>query len=112
MTTTAIRRTAGAAIAVLLMAAGAAISVAPAHADAEADQIFIDFLDKKRVPYKNRTEAIRLAKDFCIDQARQGNPEWLAGYNLQHKQGWTQTETEKFVEGAVYTYCPKLWGIE
>ena len=47
MTSTAIRRTVSAAIAVLLMAAGAAVSVAPAHADAEKDQIFIDYLDKK-----------------------------------------------------------------
>ena len=109
MTSTAIRRTASAAIAVLLMAAGAAVSVAPAHADAEKDQIFIDYLDKKGVPYKNRTEVIRVAKNFCVAQTRQGNPNWLAGYKLQYAQGWTQTETENFVNGAVPTYCPKLW---
>jgi Protein of unknown function (DUF732) len=109
MTTTAIRRTASAAIAVLLMAAGAAMSVTPAHADAEKDQTFIDYLDKKGVPYKNRTQAIRVAKNFCVAQTRQGNPNWLAGYKLQYAQGWTQTETENFVNGAVPTYCPKLW---
>ena len=109
MTSTAIRRMAGAAIATLLMAACAAVSVAPAHADADKDQTFIDHLDKKGVPYKNRTEAIRVAKNFCVAQTRQGNPNWLAGYKLQYAQGWTQTETENFVNGAVPTYCPKLW---
>jgi len=109
MTNTAIRRTASAAIAGLFLAAGAAISVAPAHADPEKDQVFIDYLDKKGVPYGNRTEIIRVAKDFCLDQTRQGNPSWLAGYKLQHNEGWTQSETETFVMGAIPVYCPKLW---
>ena len=109
MTNAATRRTASAAIAALVLVAGAAVSIAPAHADPAYDQIFIDYLDKKGVPYKNRTEAIRTAKTFCVAQTRQGNPNWLAGYKLQYAQGWTQTETENFVNGAVPTYCPKLW---
>jgi Protein of unknown function (DUF732) len=112
MTTTAVRRTAGATIAALLFAVGAALSAGPANAQPPDNQAFIDFLDKKNVPYKNRTEAIRMAKEFCVDATRQGNPDWLAGYNLQYKGGWTRTEAEFFVEGAVYIYCPKVWGVE
>jgi len=109
MTNAATRRIASAAIAALVLVAGAAVSIAPAHADPAYDQIFIDYLDKKGVPYKNRTQAIRLAKEYCLDQTRQGNPSWLAGYNLQYSQGWTQTEAVQFVEGAIPIYCPKLW---
>jgi hypothetical protein len=109
MTNAAFRRTACAAIAGLVMAAGAAVSMAPAHADPEMDKVFIDYLDKKGVPYKNRTQVIRLAKEYCVDQTRQGNPSWLAGYNLQYSQGWTETEAVRFVEGAIPVYCPKLW---
>lgn len=69
-------------------------SIAPTHADPAYDQIFIDYLDKKGVPYKNRTQAIRLAKEYCLDQTRQGS---------------TQTEAVQFVEGAIPIYCPKLW---
>lgn len=105
------RGTGAAAAAVLLMMGGAAISVAPAHAQDDKNQTFIDFLDQKRIPYKNETTAIRMAKEFCVDAVRQGNPDWLAGYNLQHAGGWTQTEAETFVEGAVYVYCPKVWGV-
>jgi hypothetical protein len=110
MTNAAIRRSASAAIAALMMAVGAAVAVAPAHADPNNDQVFIDYLNKKGVPYGNRTEIIRLAKEYCLDASRQGNPSWLAGYNLQQKLRWTQTETEQFAEGAVPVYCPKLWG--
>ena len=48
------------------------------------------------MPYTSRTEIIRLAKDYCLDATRQGNPSWLAGYNLQHDRGWTLTETIDF----------------
>jgi hypothetical protein len=109
MTSTAIRRTVSAAIAVLLMASAAAVSVAPAHADAEKDQTFIEYLDKKGVPYANATEAIRTAKQFCLATTRQGNPSWRAGYDLATSNGWTQTEAGLFISGAVPTYCPKLW---
>jgi len=119
MTTTTVRRTARATIAAFLIAAGAAagsaLTAAPAQAQPspeEKNKIFMDFLDKKNVPYKNRTEAIRMAKEFCLDAKRQGNPDWLAGYNLQYKGGWSQTEAMTFVEGAVYVYCPKVWGVE
>ena len=106
------RRSVSAVAAAAVLATGAAVSVAPAHAQEDKNQIFIDFLDKKGVPYKNTTTAIRMAKEFCVDAVRQGNPDWLAGYNLQNAGGWSQTEAETFVEGAVYVYCPKVWGVE
>jgi Protein of unknown function (DUF732) len=109
MTNTVVRRTATAAIAGLFLAVGAAVAVAPAHADPIYDQQFIEYLEKKGVPYKSRTDIIRTAKQFCLDTTRQGNPDWLAGYNLASKEGWTQTETENFVMAAIPTYCPQLW---
>jgi hypothetical protein len=55
MTNAAIRRTAGA-----LVAASSSRSAGPypshQHADPVYHQKFIDYLDKKGVPYKNRTE--------------------------------------------------------
>jgi hypothetical protein len=86
MTNTAFRRSASAVIAGLLKAVGAAVSVPPAHCDPEND----------------------LAEEYCLDATAQGYPSWLAGYNLQHGHGWTQTETIDFTNGAVPVYCPKL----
>ena len=111
MTKAAFRRTASAAIAGLLMGVGAVVSVAPAHANPDGDNAFIDDLNKKGVPFKSRTEIIRVAKEFCLDQTRQGVPNWAPGYNLMHKQGWTQTELDNFINVAVPTYCPKVWGM-
>ena len=106
---TVVRRAAGTAIAALLLGAGAAMAIAPAHADAEGDAAFIDYLDKKAFPYEKRTEVIRLAKEFCLEQTRQGNPDWLASFNLEHKQGWSQTEVQTFIGGAIPVYCPQVW---
>jgi hypothetical protein len=94
MTNTAFRRTTSALVAAAFMAVGAAVSVAPAHADPVYDQKFIDFLDKKGVPYKNETDAIRTAKQFCLETSRQGGSTWKAGYSLMKEEGWTQSETE------------------
>jgi len=108
MTNTAIRRTASVAIAGLFLAVGAAVSVAPAHADPEKDQVFIDYLDKKGVPYTNTTQIIRTAKQYCLDTTRP-NQSWIAGYKLAKDNGWTETQAGLFINGAVPTYCPQLW---
>jgi hypothetical protein len=110
MTNTAIRRSTGTLVAALFVAVGAAVSIGPAHADPTYDQQFIDYLDKHNVPYKSRTAAIRVAKQFCLDTNRQGNPDWQAGYNLARNQGWTQTELENFLQAAIPAYCPNVWG--
>jgi hypothetical protein len=110
MTNTAIRRTASAAIAALFVGVGAAMTVAPAHADPVYDEKFLGYLDKKGVPYKNKTEIIRTAKQFCLDVSRQGTPTWKAGYRLTKDQGWTQKEAEAFINAAIPTYCPQVWG--
>ena len=111
MTHSAVRRTATAAIAGLFLALGATASLAPAHADPDKDQSFIDYLDKKGVPYKNRTDIIRVAKGFCLDQTRQGVENWVPGYDLGTKQGWTRTELQNFISAAIPVYCPKVWGM-
>jgi hypothetical protein len=105
-----VRRAASTVITALFLGTGAAMAVAPAHADAELDNTFIAYLDKKGFPYENRTEIIRLAKQFCLDQTRQGTPSWVPTYVLQHKQKWTNTEAQTFIQGAIPTYCPQVWG--
>jgi hypothetical protein len=110
MTNTAIRRAAGAAVAALFVAVGGTLSVAPAHADPVYDQKFLDYLDAKGVPFKNKTEVIRLAKQFCLDMGRQGGSTWKVGYHLMKDQGWTEAETQTFIQAAVPTYCPNAWG--
>jgi hypothetical protein len=57
-------------VAAAFMAVGAAVSVAPAHAGPVYDQKFIDYFNKKGVPYMNETDAIRTAKQFCLDMSR------------------------------------------
>ena len=110
MNATVVRRAASATIAALFFGASAAVAIAPAHADADGDNAFIAYLDKKSFPYENRTQIIRLAKQFCLDQTRQGTPSWVATYVLQKNQKWTNTEAQTFIEGAIPVYCPKVWG--
>jgi hypothetical protein len=109
MKDTVVRRIVSTTIAALFVAGGAAVAAAPAYADSEADDYFMDFLDKKNFPYENRTETIRLAKEYCLDQTRQGNPHWLASYQLQQDQGWSGTETQTFIGAAIPVYCPQVW---
>ena len=110
MNATVVRRAASATIAALFLGVSAAVAIAPAHADAEGDNAFIAYLDKKAFPYENRTTIIRIAKQFCLDQTRQGNPNWLATYYLQKNQKWTNSEVQTFIGGAVPVYCPQVWG--
>jgi hypothetical protein len=106
MTNTAIRRTTGALVAAVFVAVGAAVSVTPAHADPAYDQQFIDFLNKKGVPYRNETDAIRTAKQFCLDFSRQGGSTWKVGYKLMKAEGWTESQAMAFISAAVPVYCP------
>jgi malic enzyme len=110
MKATIVRGAASTMITALFLGAGAAMAIAPAHADADGDNAFIAYLDKKGVPYESRTQIIRMAKQFCLDQTRQGTPNWLPTYVLQHKQGWTNTEAQTFISGAIPVYCPQVWG--
>lgn len=110
MTNTAIRRSTGALVAALFVAACGAVSIAPANADPVYDQKFLDYLDAKGVPFDNKTSIIRTAKQFCLDMGRQGGSTWKVGYSLMKEQGWTESQTETFIQGAVPTYCPSAWG--
>ncbi|MFG1934294.1 DUF732 domain-containing protein [Mycobacterium sp. NPDC048908] len=110
MTNSAIGRTTGCLVAALFIAVGAAVSIAPANADPVYDAKFLDYLDAKGVPFKNRTDIIRTAKRFCLDMGRQGGSVWKVGYRLMKDQGWTESQAETFIQGAVPTYCPQAWG--
>lgn len=104
------RRGASAAVAALMVATGAVVSVVPAHAD-EKDDKFIEQLDMNRVPYANRTEAIRAAKEFCLASTRQSTPNgrgtarWQAVQKLALDMGLTGTEAQEFVRAANPAYC-------
>ena len=110
MTNTAIRRTTGTLVAAFFVAVGGAVSVAPANADPVYDQKFLDYLDAKGVPFSNKTSIIRTAKQFCLDTTRQGGAKWKVGYNLMEDQGWTESQASDFIQAAVPTYCPNVWG--
>jgi hypothetical protein len=110
MTNTAIRRSTGTLVAALFVAVAGAVSIAPANADPAYDQKFLDYLDAKGVPFDNKTAIIRTAKQFCLDMGRQGGSTWKVGYRLMKDQGWTESQAETFIQGAVPTYCPQAWG--
>ena len=93
MTNTAIRRTTSALVAALFVAVGAAVTVAPAHADPVYDQKFIDYLDKWGVPYANRTEIIRVAKQFLSRYLSPGRFD-LEGRIQPHEEGRLDADTE------------------
>jgi hypothetical protein len=97
-------------ITALFLATGTVVAMAPAHADADGDNTFIALLDKKGFPYENRTQIIRVAKQFCLDQTRQGVTNWVPGYQLQQKEKWTNSDLQIFIQGAVSVYCPQVWG--
>ena len=71
---TVVRRAAGTTIAALLLGAGAAMAIAPAHADAEGDTAFIDYLDKKAFPYENRMQVIRTRQGVLPRTDAAGQP--------------------------------------
>ena len=84
------------------------MSVAPAHADSDADKTFHAYLDQKSIPYHNATQIIRIAKQLCLDISRP-NQSWLTSYKLVKDNGWTETRGSFFISGAVPAYCPQLW---
>jgi hypothetical protein len=87
---------------------GAAVSVAPAHAD-EADDRFIEQLDWKGVPYTNPTEVIRLAKQYCLARTRQNTSPWSANRKVERAMEWSGAEVDNFARAAVPAYCPGAW---
>jgi hypothetical protein len=76
LTNSAIRRSTGAPVAEHFVAIGSAASVAPAHGDPVYDQKFLDYLNQDGAPNKNRTEIIRVAKQFCLCLSRQVGSTW------------------------------------
>src|SRR5689334_3228048 len=103
-----VRRAASTMITSLLLGTSAAMTTAPAHADAEDDRTFSGYLDRRGFEYEDRTQIIRLAKQSCLDQTRPGMPSWLPLHELQQKYGWTSADAQTFVAGAINVYCPKI----
>jgi hypothetical protein len=100
----------GALVAGFFIAVSCAVSIAPAHAD-PYDQKVLDYIDAKGVPFSNRTQIIRAAKQFCLDMGRQGGSTWKVGYyRLMKDQGWTESQTSTFIQAAFPTYGPEASG--
>lgn len=106
------------AASVLVLAAStvapAAIMAAPAHADANQEFYFFQFLDQKGIPYGRKMDAVRIAKETCLQVSRPGNPGSI-GYaihqNLHKEMGLNGDQSELFIEASIYQYCPQVWHI-
>ncbi|MGV0715801.1 DUF732 domain-containing protein [Mycolicibacterium sp. XJ662] len=98
------RRSASAALAALLVAAGAVLSVAPAHAGQDDDE-FIELLDIEGVPYSNPTEVIRAGKEYCLARSRPNARMGPVNNELMDKMGWAGSELSDFARAAIRAYC-------
>lgn len=112
---TALAKAAGALIAAASFLAPAVVIAAPAHADANQDYYFFQYLDKKGVPYGRKMDAVRTAKQTCLDISRPGNPGAI-GYvvyqNLKKEMGFNNDQSNDFTTAAIYQYCPQVWHIK
>jgi hypothetical protein len=102
-------------IAAVAFVAPVVITAAPAHADAVVDSSFFQFLDQKGVPYGRKMDAVRIAKQTCLGISRPGDT-GLIGYrvysDLKKELGLNNEQTQNFVYGSVYHYCPQVWHID
>lgn len=105
MRLTTFRMSAGAIVVAFLLAASTFVFVVPAHADAKDDQ-FVERLDLEGVPYSNRHQAIRLAKQYCLTRTRPNANTSRVTNKLASDMGWSGSEAWDFASAAVRAYCP------
>ncbi|RWA20823.1 hypothetical protein MELE44368_02395 [Mycolicibacterium elephantis DSM 44368] len=86
------------------MAFGGVLSVAPAHAGQDDDE-FIELLDLERVPFANKTEVIRAAKDYCLNKTRPNANKWRVAFAIGDDMGWSLAESQDFARAADRAYC-------
>lgn len=104
MRTIAFRRSASAALAALLVGAGAVVAIAPAQAD-KIDDEFIELLDVEGVPYTSRMQIIRVAKEYCLARTRPNAKMGTMNNKLFEDMGWGVPELQDFARAANRAYC-------
>lgn len=99
------RRCTTAVLAALLVGAGGVVAVAPAHAGQDDDE-FIELLDLDGVPYSNRTDVIRAAKEYCLASSRPRANPWRVADQMAEDMKLSPSEAQEFGRAARRAYCP------
>jgi hypothetical protein len=93
----------------LIAASALAVGIglaAPAHADPVTDVQFVQFLDKKGIPYDSPSRAVTEAKAVCL-MLQQGDTFTETARGLAGVQTNYSVETAAFFAGAATAaYCP------
>ena len=50
-----------------------------------------------------------LTRTVPLERDEDLNHDFNASFNLEDKQGWSQTEVQTFIGGAIPVYCPQVW---
>lgn len=93
-----------AALAALLVGAGAVVAAAPAHAAQDVDE-FLELLDVEGVPYANETEVIRAGKQYCLDRTRPNANMGRVNNDVMTKMEWSISELQDFARSAMRALC-------
>jgi Protein of unknown function (DUF732) len=92
-----------------LALAGAVVVIglaAPAHADANQDQAFLDAVKAAGLSYETADKAIAAGKNVC-EMAKAGKPAAEIVKSLQDQNpGLTQETAAKFTAISTVAYCP------
>lgn len=91
----------GAAAAVGVVAVGLAV---PAVAD-DTDDVFLDAIDTRGIPYASTADAIDLATAIC-EYVSAGQAPSQVAVEVIGPAGWTAEQSGLFVEAATESYCP------
>ncbi|MEZ0342947.1 DUF732 domain-containing protein [Mycobacterium sp. pV006] len=91
----------GAAVAAGAVAVALAI---PAVAD-DPDDVFLDAIDTRGIPYASTADAIDLATAICEYVSAGQAPNQVA-VEIIGPAGWTAEQSGLFVEAATESYCP------
>ncbi|MGE2833908.1 DUF732 domain-containing protein [Mycobacterium sp. SMC-4] len=90
--------------AVAATGAVAVVLAVPAGAE-DTDDVFIDAIDTKGIPYSSTADAIDLATAIC-EYVSAGQPANQVAVEIVGPAGWTAEQSGLFVEAATRSYCP------
>jgi hypothetical protein len=95
-------------IAAVAVVAGSAAGVAaPAHADPQTDQAFLDALREQGVPVASDAEAIARGHSTC-DQLHQGDAPIDVLRRVESSTNWSQDVSISFISVSAQAYCPDM----
>ena len=91
---------------IFAVAVAAVVTVAPAHADAEADRAFLDALRKTGITYSDPDQAVATAHTVCalVDSGKSGL-EVIEGLKAANP-GFPTDGAAQFAAIAASVYCP------